>query len=262
MELLTRVPEPASAVAESAGGEGSEKCEKKGRVPLRIGVASAQRGAGTSFIASLIAFRAAEGKADVCLCEPAGSYFYAALGMDRRFVNREFEPLLRALEAKRPLRRIRNVEFGVNWLLRAPGELRPLSEAELFRLIAMPPGDICVYDLSGLSGEALTGALAEMDSVALVFDPLPSKLIPAYGQAERLRLSFPDAVIVVDRMNKGVHRAELQKYLGTRSFISVPALPAESIYKAEYNCVPAALQPENKKLLAGVCKELADKLGI
>ncbi len=139
MELLTRVPEPAAAVAESAGGEDSEKCEKKGRGPLRIGVASAQRGAGTSFIASLIAFRAAEGKADVCLCEPEGSYFYAALGMDRRFVNRDFEPLLRALEARKPLRRIRNVEFGVNWLLRAPGELKPLSEAELFRLIAMPP---------------------------------------------------------------------------------------------------------------------------
>jgi len=58
-----------------------------------------------------------------------------------------------------------------------------------------------------------------------------------------------------------MHRGELKKYLGTGSYISVPALSAESVYRSEYNCVPAVLQPENKKLLAAVCKELVDSIG-
>ncbi len=249
MEKLFRVPDDAGA-GEAGGG------------PVRIGVAAPCADCGASFVSLLIAQQAAAAGADVALCEPAGHYFYAALGMEKRFAARGFEPLLAAMDSKRPLRGLRNVELGINWLLRAPGESRELSSAELFRLIALPPGAMCVFDMSGLGRDVLCDALAEMDKVVLVIDPLPSRLLGSYAETERLRLSFPDAVVVVNRMNRGVHKSELKRFLGAKAPVEIQALPADSIYRAEYNCVPPLSDAANKKLLAAGCRELMERLGV
>ena len=94
------------------------------------------------------------------------------------------------------------------------------------------------------------------------FDPLPTKLIPSFSEAERLRLSFPEAAVVLNRMNRGVHKAELRRFLGAGKAAEIPALPAEAVYKAEYNCVPVYSSAEIKKLLAGPCRELVKQLGL
>ena len=252
MEELFRIPDKT---AEADGEEGLRQI-------FRIGVAGGFPGAGASFTAGLIALQLASEKRSVCLCEPEGHYFYTALGMDRRFESRGFQSLVKSIESGRPVRHVKNTELGINWMLRSPDEKRSLSPAELFRLTAMPPGDICIIDCSGLSGDLLFGLLAETDCAVLVCDPLPTKLIPAFGSIERLRLSFPEAVMVADRMNGGVHRAELKRFLGGRSFIELPALPAEAVYRAEYNCVPVCMIPEIKKLLAGPCRELMEHIGV
>lgn len=228
---------------------------------LRIGVAAASPGAGASFVSLMAACSLASSRLSVSLCEPEGHYFYTALGMDRRFANRGFTSLISQGTAMKPFRLIKNEELGINWLLRLPGESRPLSCAELFRLISLPPGDVCVFDFSGFYDELLFDAMAEMDRAVLVFDTLPSKLIPAYHRAERLQLSFPSALRVVNRMNRGVHRAELKRFLGAGQLLELPSLPPEAVSRAEYNCVPVFHMPEIKKLLAEPCRELVKRLG-
>ena len=63
-------------------------------------------------------------------------------------------------------------------------------------------------------------------------------------------------------MNKGVHKTELTKFLGAKAPVFIQALPAEAVYRAEYNCVPPLLNAENKKLLAAGCRELMERLGV
>jgi hypothetical protein len=97
------------------------------------------------------------------------------------------------------------------------------------------PGQQVVFDLSGLTEDALDEFLPEMDRILIVIDPLPSRLLPAEKKLRSLILKYPDARLVANRMNKGVPAAELRRFLGG-SFISLPFADPALVYKAEYGC--------------------------
>ena len=94
-----------------------------------------------------------------------------------------------------------------------------------------------------LSDDAyLDEVLPEMDEVMLVVDPLPGRLLLGEERLRRVLMEYPDARIIVNKMNAGVHRAELRRFLGNARTTEIPFIDPPLIYRAEYSCVlPAEL---------------------
>jgi len=172
------------------------------------------------------------------LAELGTPYFYNALNMEKRFADGSFVFYEELLQKRRPLLGIKNLYRGINMLLRAPQSVDFPSALCACKM----PGEQVVFDLSGAPDELLDEVLPEMDRIIIVIDPLPTKLLAGYERLEKLRLLYPDAQLLVNKMNKGVHSAQLTRFLGTGSFSSLPFYPSELVYRAEYNCVlPAEL---------------------
>lgn len=229
---------------------------KASTVRKKIAVCSAVSGSGVSFTSMLLA-RALSAEGTVTLVELGKPYFYDAFGFASKFTITGFCDYFAATEKKRRLPELANLWSGINWALRKslPGEpAKELSPSTLFRLINSLPGNYLVLDCSGLEGDSLLELLAEADDIIIVVDPLPGKLLPGTQNLQRLRLKFPDARIVVNKMNPGVHRAEFEKYLGSSDYICLPALDAKTIYKAEYSCILPCDLPGGSKLAAALEK--------
>lgn len=221
-----------------------------------IAVTGTGRGSGVSLIAGLLAawIRRHESGETVTLAELGIPYFYDAYGVEKRFLHREFIPFYRMIVQKRSIKNLSNTEEGINWVLRCPADRETqddsngLSVADRLRLIHNVSGTLRLFDCSGMPVDQLWEILPEMDAVVCVVDPLPSGLIPAAGKVERLRLDAPHVVWVVNKMNKGVHKGELKRFLGKVPWEEIPCLPPEDLYRAQYNCVlPYALLPVKQK---------------
>ena len=200
-----------------------------------IAVAGASAGSGASFLCGLLAGRHAKSE-KTTLAELGNPYFYGALGMERKFAMRGFQSYIKLLESGKSVRTLQNVQDSINWALLMPGEHAP-EAAALFRFMNNVPGETVIFDCSGMDDELLWNVLPEADHVYAVIDPMPSKLLEAYARLERIKLNFPDAELVVNKMNSGVHKGELRRFLGSRSFREIPLVDPSLLYKAEYNCV-------------------------
>lgn len=200
-----------------------------------IAVADASPGCGASFICGLLAAQKCRTES-VSLVELGKPYFYAALGMDRRFSLRSFQSYVKMLESGKGIRSISNMDEKVNWILLRPEEKAP-EGPELFRLISSVPGETVIFDCSGVSDELLKQILPEMDKVYMAVDPLPTKLLGSYRRLEIFRLLLPEMELVVNKMNSGVHKSELRRFLGSRNFSELPLVDPSILYKAEYNCL-------------------------
>ena len=198
----------------------------------RTAVAGITAGCGTSFIAGSIAwFKSLKG--GCTLAELGTPYFCSALNTERRFEGRGFEYFEDALAARRTLCAVKNPYHSLDLFLRRPdaeGFPSPMCACKM-------PGEQVVFDLSGAPDSLLDEVLPEMDRIILVLDPLPTKLLGGAEKLERLRMQYPDAQLVVNKLNRGVNRSELQRFLGTDSYIAVQHLAPELVYKAEYNCM-------------------------
>ena len=116
------------------------------------------------------------------------------------------------------------------------------------------PGIETYVCVTGQHRQMLDGVLDRADRILIVVDPLPGKLLPSAARLQRLRYGYPQAVLAVNRMNRGVHRRELDAYLGTSGYLCLPDLGAEVIYKAEYACVLPWDLPEGRKFLTSLKK--------
>ena len=201
----------------------------------RTAVAGVFPGCGVSFVSGLLAAGLASlPGAEDCGCtlaELGSPYFYTALNIEKRFAEGDFVFYEDALERRQSLLTVRNSFRRMRLMLRRPGAFGfapPICACKM-------PGQQAVFDLSGLSEDALDEVLPEMDRIFLVVDPLPSRLLPAEQRLRSLVLKYPDARLVVNKMNKGVPAAELRRFLGG-SFISLPFADPALVYKAEYGC--------------------------
>lgn len=206
----------------------------------KIAFIGACRGAGASFVCLREAVLAKHGAAlagsGAVLAELGSPYFYEALGMKKRFSGRTFS-FYEDLAKPSEISKIRNIEFGINWLLRKTAS-EPCSQARLIRLMSADFRSDVYFDFSGLSEDSAIELLLMADEIRLIIDPLPGRLIPSAPFIERLRLMYPFAKLVVNKMNRGVHRNELRRFLGTSVFEEIPYYPFEKICRAEYECVP------------------------
>lgn len=203
--------------------------------PFRLAVVGACRGAGASFVSSRVLqgglYEGHTPDGLRTLCELGSPYFYTALGFDRRFAGRTLHGY--SSHGKHEL----NMEMGYNWYVRKPDETS-VGDREVLRCFYDAAGSFIVYDCSGMAGhDVLDDVLAEADKIYLVIDPLPTKLISSQLFTERIRVSFPKTELIVNKYAKGIHRRELASFLGTRDYHTEAFMPAESIYRAEYNCI-------------------------
>jgi len=203
---------------------------------LKIAVVGACNGAGASYISSLILFNKMKGLSLPdglrSLVELGSSYFYNALGMDKRFEGRDF------YQYSKDKNYMLNMEFGCNWFIKKPNE-KSIEEAGILRALAICPGNVIVYDCSGIEyGELLCIVLDKMDLIYLVIDPLPTKLLSSISKIERIRKAYPHCRFVINKYNKGIHKGELNKFLGLSDYITIDAIDYSFFCKAEYNCVP------------------------
>ena len=222
-----------------------------------VAVCSPQRGSGVTLTALTLACSLAE-EASVCFAEAGKPYVFDAFGMGKAFLLSGFTDYYRLFADNKAFPGPANLWRGIFWAVR-PGAAEPppswLQEAdEILRFAEKLPGDYTVLDCSDLDGFLLEGVLSGADRIYLVVDPLPGKLLPASPRLQRLRYAYPGAVLAVNRMNPGVHKRELDAYLGTSSYLALPDIGAQSIYRAEYACTLPLDLPEGKKLSASLKK--------
>ena len=202
---------------------------------VRAAVVPVSFGAGASYVSSkllqkgLFSGDTPEGLRS--LVELGSPYFYFALGMDKRFSGRTF------FDFEDPKTYSLNMELGFNWYLRHPSSIGDLPPSAVFRAVSSAPGNFVVYDCSRMQrSDLVKQVLAEMDVIYIVVDPLPSKLMEGQSVFDDLRASFPESKIVVNKFNRGIHKGELARFLGTSNYFTLDAVPYESLCKAEFNC--------------------------
>ena len=204
---------------------------KKEERTKRIGIVSSCRGAGGTFYCSQMALKSQN---SAYIVELGESNYYLAYGMERRFLGQKLVFCDQAASTEKVADSFVKM-FGLYYLVRDPKAQKTLSYEQLCKLILFAPKGDVFYDFSGVAGDLVLSLISEMDEVYIVIDPLPTRLLKSAQFLEKLKLTYPKAKLVVNKMNRGVHKPELKRFLGS-DFLEVPAYPIEKIYSAEYNC--------------------------
>jgi len=197
---------------------------------------------------------------------PAGCP-YDKLGADRHFAGRDYADFHRLAAEGVPCGNLFNISGGVNWALRPPAVSGrpddPLPVSALLRLADAAAGDPLLCDIaSSAAGETLSELLADMHRIVCVIDPLPSRLLASAERIGRIRAAEArgnPVVWVVNKMNAGVNRKELFRFLALKDPVFLPALPAETLYAAEYACRSAADEPAFASAFAEITTHLCGK---
>jgi len=200
---------------------------------LCVLVLSSCSGAGASYVSSQILknglFNHYTPAGTRTLVELGKPHFYDALGMDKRFCSREF------YDFESGGKIMLNMEMGYNWYLRRNSQ--KLDDTILFKMAAMAPGNLIVFDASFcMENEAIFKLMPEMDIVYLVIDPFPSKLLSSWEYIKKVKEKCPKAIFVVNKFNKGIHKGQLASFLGTQNYYEVNEVSLEYLCKCEYNC--------------------------
>ncbi|MDR1495677.1 MAG: hypothetical protein LBS67_01990 [Clostridiales Family XIII bacterium] len=195
-----------------------------------------------------------------------GGSDYDRVGIDMRFSGREYLSPYARLAAGASVRGIHNVDGGVNWLLRAPGEsCAGFTATDYVRLSSGATEDTVIIDVKGGFGgdrriSELPKLLNDCDRVFAVVDPLPSALMADTEKLElfkSLELGGADILYVINRMNPGVDVREMRSFIKVRRAVEIPFFPPEHIYAAEYNCCTLYAMPKATSLLTTAFEQMA-----
>lgn len=240
-----------------AAGESFSLQEK-----ARIGVIGVSDGAGVSFVVLSLAKAISDCGLMPAVIELGRGSFYDAIGIDKRFAGRNFFSFHKALREGLKIRNHHNLDEGINWALRGPGEsdLR-LSTNNMQRMISNMAGDIILCDFSGLHIQDakevfILDILKEMDALIVVIDPLPSKLIPAHSELYIIGKEFKDVIYVINKNNRGININEMMRFLKVKKPILMPLVAQEELYAAEYCCEIAYSNYAVKRVLKPPIREI------
>lgn len=231
---------------------------------LKVGITGISPGVGASFLTGCLArYLTNTGRHNPAVIELGTGSLYDSYGMDKRFAGRTWFRFYEALFEKRSIRGIRNMDEGINWILRSPDESKiSLTYEQQLRLISHAKGDILLCDLSG-EFEQDHELLRSLDQLIVVIDPMPSKMLAGYQTLCNMKMldSERDKIIfVINKMNRGVNRRQMLDFLKIRKPVILPLVNSESVYTAEYNCKIPYTLGEVKNVLQGPMEELASAL--
>ena len=223
----------------------------------KIAVVGISRGAGATFVAVSLAFLLsrsnsvekcrrrlvtyAEGRKP----EPGNPLVFYETGLDQRKSG-----LLRAFGEKRdPL--VLPIYKGISWQV-----WRPFADD--FRMAQGEfAGDWTVTDCPPLN------SLEEYDLIAAVIDPMPAAVYAGaetYAFLRDLERSGKKIIWIVNRDNDEVNHGELKRFLKLRDWFSLPLIPAELFYKAQYSCMLPAELLEKESLPQKALETIAEEI--
>ncbi len=232
--------------AEFTEGEGDER--QLHRRQLNIAVTGLGRSVGTTFVGTALAFYCRDQGQDVSYCQcltpsRAVRLLYDEVSMEQRFLRRAFCDVYEKISnggtvtGTKGNTRSFNREGGISWILPVSGDTKDLTESQQARLLAIPRGEVCIFDFE--AEYQWNHLLMDMDAIIVVVDPLPSRLIhdkKRFRFLKRLELSGCPVIWVVNRTNQGVNMRQVKGYLKTNQILDIPAFSAASIYQCEYDC--------------------------
>ncbi len=232
-------------VRESEDFEYSRKQDR-----IKIGVIGMAHGAGASMVATALAKELSKTRDKrIAFVEGAKSVkgevqLYDSLGMDKRFLGKTYINFFEEIKNGIGINGKVNLDERINWALQVPKGLQRnlvstenISSLKLLSLINNIVADVVICDLNDYAQDE--EVLMEMDIVIFVIDPLPSRLIAGYEklcQIKKVRLFEKKIIFVLNKENAGINKSELLSCLRFKPDLSLPLLPSEAIYEAEYNC--------------------------
>jgi len=231
---------------------------------LKIGIIGVSDHSGASFITGCLArYLANTRKHSPAVIELGSASLFDSYGMDKRFAGRQYFRFYHALEINKSIRGMRNLDEGVNWILRSPEEIKiKLTYEQKLRLTNHAKGDVLLCDLSGEINPDL-GLLQNMDQVLAVIDPLPSKMLKGHELLRTLKELYSDrgdVIYVINRYNRGVNKRQMLGFLNVKKPVVVPLINPEIIYTAEYNCKIPYTLGEVKNILREPLTEIVSLL--
>jgi len=233
----------------------------------KIGVFSFIKSSGTSFVAtSLAKYLADIRKKSVAFLElkhdaSNEDLLYHALGMDQRFSSREFISFYSEIKKRKYIRKIKNVDSGINWAIRTPLDRELgiwLTAVEETRLIHNICGDWVVCDLGS---QFYQESMDEMDIVIGVIDPMPSNLLSSKNSLRKLQfeeMGGRHLCWVINKYNKGVNSKLLKRFLKMKNPVTIPLIPEERFYVAQYQCRIPFEQDDIKREAVASIEELVN----
>lgn len=231
----------------------------------KIGVFSFTKSAGSTFVATSLAQCLAEQKKKAVAFVELGKYsrneplLYDAIGMEQRFNSREFNSFFLEVKEHKYIKNLKNSDAGINWAVRTPKDreqdilLTPLEEARILNNIC---GDWIICDLGSRFNRE---SMEDMDVLIGVIDPLPSKLLAtqaSYLQMRAEEFGGRRLIWVINKYNSGVNNKLLRRSLKLKNPITLPLIPEEWFYVAQYHCRLPFEQAEIKKIARSPIEEL------
>lgn len=233
-----------------------------------IGISS---GAGVSFITMCMARVLANTKTwKPAVVELGFGSIYDSMGMDKRFSSREFFPFFQTLSQGKPIKGKKNMDEGINWMIKCPEEYHVNLDAyDKLKLINHAKGNIILCDFSSciLDSESQNSTLRllqDMDSIFVVIDPMPSKMLKGYRilqELKRLEAEGRPVVYLINRFNTGVNKREMLSFLKVKKPMLIPIVSLEELYQAEYNCKNPYSNVEIKKQIEKPLNEILSHFG-
>ena len=204
---------------------------------------------------------------------PAAGFNYDRIGIDKHFEGRDYISFYSLLAGGKPIRGLSNMDGGVNWLLRVPGERFPsLEMSDFVRLASNAEGEAVICDIDGRfrggaserggDMDGIRKVLDDSDRVFAVVDPLPSRMMADVRKLhliKGLESRGGDVVYVINKMNKGVNAKEMKTFLKVRNAVEIGFLDCETIYSAEYNCVSVYSAPGGREALGNSFKKMLSR---
>ena len=273
--ILHNRPGPARRLSRSGIEEKQREVKEKARFAF-IGLSGA---AGTTTLAFAFAdFLATRlrPEATVAVVEindmanPSAGFDFDRMGMDKHFENREYISCYDRMAQGKPIRGVSNLDGGINWMLRVPGErYRPLEIVDFARLASNAEGDVVLCDIHGSfrrgpvdgipSPDDIRKLLGDMDRVFAVVDPLPSRMMADPPMLEifmDLEAHGGEVVYLLNKWNRGVNAREVKAFLRIKNPVFIPLISGETIYAAEYNCQTISAMPEGRDKLCDSFKKM------
>lgn len=164
---------------------------------------------------------------------------YEGLAFDERFINRGYYDYYLGIVNEDKIKKYRNIESGINWALITPEACNSsyvFNEIQYLKLIDNILGQLIVVDVSC---DLNLISLDIFDAVVVVIDPLPSKLLPSKLKLQSLKkynYNNNNVIWIVNKMNQGVNKKELRRFLNEKELIYIEQVALEEFYKCEYKC--------------------------
>lgn len=172
---------------------------------------------------------------------------FDGLGMDKRFLNREFIDFYKEVKEGNPIGHLINRDEDIGWVLITKEDIQKkiiLSTQEKTHLINNLNFDLLFCDLE-LGNQSLgkleddRELLSEMSHLIVIIDPLPSKLLASYNLLQWIKVLEEKGLpvsYIVNKYNKGVHKRDFLDFIKLRPNLFIPFISPDEFYVCEYNC--------------------------